>query len=392
MVAAAATAARPADDVGSRSAARTSLAAGQARERERRGRGRVRRRRHPARPPRPSGDRPRRLPADRVPGERLRQPGPLAVPGRLPVVSTTSSPPTWWPRTRRSYVPYRGPWEIETFVRERLFDLAARRLGMDRFEIRRRNLMSPDERLAGELRRRRPGVGHPGRHAEPGRGAARRAGLGRRHGLGASRGASRRGRAGHVTSSRRPVSPSLLRAMGVVAVTRIAQEARIGLEPDGTLIVYTSQQPHGQGHETTLAQLAADRLGVTPADVRVVWGDTDLVPCNLVGTGGSRAATLASGAVLAGADALHRRLVDLAADVLEIAPARSRSAQRRRRHPRRAEPAACHWSTWPPPGRAARASLIEARGRVPVRERHMVAGHPLLSGRGRRGDRRGSTC
>ena len=52
----------------------------------------------------------------------------------------------------------------------------------------------------------------------------------------------------------------------------------------------------------------------------MVWGDTDLVPFNLVGTGGSRAATLASGAVLDAAELLRTRLLELAADHLEIAP------------------------------------------------------------------------
>src|SRR5262249_36531760 len=57
---------------------------------------------------------------------------------------------------------------------------------------------------------------------------------------------------------------------------------------------------HGQGHETTLAQVAADEMGVPFDHVRVVYGDTRITPFSLIGTGGSRAATMASGAVLYG--------------------------------------------------------------------------------------------
>ena len=46
------------------------------------------------------------------------------------------------------------------------------------------------------------------------------------------------------------------------------------LEADGTVSVYTQQMPHGQGHETTLAQVAADELGVPIEQVRVRYGDT----------------------------------------------------------------------------------------------------------------------
>jgi carbon-monoxide dehydrogenase large subunit len=82
--------------------------------------------------------------------------------------------------------------------------------------------------------------------------------------------------------------------------------------------VLTSQQPHGQGHETTLAQLAADELGVDLARVTVVHGDTSATPFNMVGTGGSRAATLATGAVRGAVGELRRKMVAVASRLLEI--------------------------------------------------------------------------
>ncbi len=91
----------------------------------------------------------------------------------------------------------------------------------------------------------------------------------------------------------------------------------VSLEEDGTVVIVTRQQPHGQGHETTLAQVAVDELGVRFDDIRVVYGDTDVTPVALVGTGGSRAATMANGAVLHASRELRAKLLALAADVIE---------------------------------------------------------------------------
>src|SRR6202040_1739562 len=86
------------------------------------------------------------------------------------------------------------------------------------------------------------------------------------------------------------------------------------------VVIVTRQQPHGQGHETTLAQVAADEFGVRFEDVRVVYGDTDITPFALVGTGGSRAATMANGAVLHASRELRDNMVSIAAELLEASP------------------------------------------------------------------------
>ena len=83
--------------------------------------------------------------------------------------------------------------------------------------------------------------------------------------------------------------------------------------------VFTQQMPHGQGHETTLAQVAADELGVPVEQVRVRFGDTAITPFGLAGTGGSRSAAMAGGAVTVGARALREHILDVAADLLEAA-------------------------------------------------------------------------
>ena len=98
------------------------------------------------------------------------------------------------------------------------------------------------------------------------------------------------------------------------------EPARSVLETDGTVSVYTQQMPHGQGHETTLAQVAADELGVPIEQVRVRYGDTSITPFGLSGTGGSRSAPMAGGAVTYSARALREQVLDVAADLLEAPP------------------------------------------------------------------------
>ena len=73
--------------------------------------------------------------------------------------------------------------------------------------------------------------------------------------------------------------------------------------------------PHGQSHQTTLAQIAADEFGVPFEQVRIVVGDTDVVPFGL--TGGSRSATMTGGAALHGARRLKDKVLDFAAHLME---------------------------------------------------------------------------
>ena len=222
---------------------------------------------------------------------------------------------------KATYVPYRGPWEIETWVRERLLDVIGRELGLDPQVVRERNLLRDDELPTTSVHRRRaPGL-RPAADVRRRRGAARHRRL-----PGPSRSRPEPRAASSASGwptcvEPAPVPPSLVRAMGIMAAPRTVQEARARLEPDGTVTVFTSQMPHGQSHETTLAQLAADELAVGLDQVRVVHGDTQLTPFNLVGTGGSRAATLASGAVVGAARAVRDRVLDVAAQLMEIDPA-----------------------------------------------------------------------
>lgn len=84
--------------------------------------------------------------------------------------------------------------------------------------------------------------------------------------------------------------------------------ARVTMDPSGQVTVSVGTPSQGQGHHTTLAQLAADSLGVDIADVRVINDDTATTPASMAGTRASRVAVVSGGAVLLAAGELRERL------------------------------------------------------------------------------------
>ena len=92
--------------------------------------------------------------------------------------------------------------------------------------------------------------------------------------------------------------------------------ASVTVEPDGSVTVTTGLHSHGQGHETTLAQVTADELGVAIDSVRVVFGDTDSSAFGM-GSYASRSAVVGYGTIQASAVKVRDRLTRLAADMLE---------------------------------------------------------------------------
>jgi carbon-monoxide dehydrogenase large subunit len=238
-------------------------------------------------------------------------PGPYRVPALAFDSVVTAS-------NKATYVAYRGPWAVETWVRERMFDVAARELGIGRDEIRLRNMIGPEElpttmvtgptldvRMSARatLERALALAEFDGWADEQARARAegRILGLGFATFIEAAPGPP--GFTDHVM----PGGGALL----------AAEPARAVLEADGTVSVHTQQMPHGQGHETTLVQVAADELGVPIEQVHLRFGDTSRTPFGLMGTGGSRSAPMAGGAVMASARELRARVLDHAADLLE---------------------------------------------------------------------------
>jgi carbon-monoxide dehydrogenase large subunit len=92
----------------------------------------------------------------------------------------------------------------------------------------------------------------------------------------------------------------------------------VAMEPDGTVTLTTGLQSNGQGHETTMAQVAADELGVRLEDVKVVQGDTART-AYATGSYGSRTAVIGSGAIRRAAGDVRDKLLAIAAHLFEAA-------------------------------------------------------------------------
>ncbi|UGS37274.1 xanthine dehydrogenase family protein molybdopterin-binding subunit [Capillimicrobium parvum] len=95
--------------------------------------------------------------------------------------------------------------------------------------------------------------------------------------------------------------------------------ASVTVEPDGSVMVTTGAQSHGQSHETTLAQVAADALGVAPDEVTVREGDTATSVWGM-GTWASRTAVIYGGAIMRAAGDVRGRMALLAGHMLECSP------------------------------------------------------------------------
>jgi len=97
------------------------------------------------------------------------------------------------------------------------------------------------------------------------------------------------------------------------------ESATVRVEPSGKVTVLSGASPHGQGEETTFAQIAADELSVPFDDVAVIHGDTRAVPHG-IGTFGSRTTAVGGTAVYLSAQKVKNKMTELAAHLLEINP------------------------------------------------------------------------
>jgi carbon-monoxide dehydrogenase large subunit len=220
---------------------------------------------------------------------------------------------------KATYVSYRGPWATGDFLRERMLDVVARELDLDPLDVRRRNYVKRDEPPLAML------TGQPflaittheqveqAARIVDWEGFQKRQADARQQGryLGI-------GMAAYLEAAPGPKIPGQENPAAAILGNEVT---RLSIEDDGKVTIVTRQQPHGQSHETTLAQVAVDELGVKFEDVKVVFGDTDITPFALVGTGGSRAATMANGAVLHASRQLRDKILSLAEDVLEASAA-----------------------------------------------------------------------
>ena len=203
---------------------------------------------------------------------------------------------------------YRGPWQFESVAREVVLDQAARQIGIDPIELRRRNLLRADElpftNANGmtytdatpletfdhalellDLERFR-------KEQAEARAAGRYLGVG-------------------TCSYIEPTATG----MGFYGT----EGATIRIEPSGSINVYVAGGSCGNSVETTVVQLVADALGADIADVHTIQGDTAVTPFG-AGTAGSRSGPMTAGAVAETAAVLRDRIVAIAAAKLEAAP------------------------------------------------------------------------
>jgi carbon-monoxide dehydrogenase large subunit len=206
---------------------------------------------------------------------------------------------------------YRGAGRPEAaFVLDRLLDRAARRIGMDPADLRRRNLIRPDEMPSPTGLTYRDGapitydpadypaafdrlletLDYPGWRA---------------------RQAERRG-------GPRPIGIGLCAYVEGTGIGPF-EGADIRVDPNGTVFVHLGVCAQGQGHETTLAQIAADELAVPLESVVVVGGDTSLVGYGM-GTIASRVAAVGGPAVQRSAAAVAHKARLVGAELFECAP------------------------------------------------------------------------
>jgi len=211
--------------------------------------------------------------------------------------------------------PYRGVGRpVSVFVTETLLDRAARKLALDPVELRRRNFIAPEElpyrspsgivwdsgRFGESLERACETAGYAALRDEQARARA----SGRYLGVGVASYVELTG-----VGSAIPVSPGADIATGTEGVT-------IRVEPGGGVTALFGLASHGQGIETTLAQVIAGELGVPAATVRVRHGDTALSPHG-TGSYASRSAVLGGGAAILAARALRDKALAIAAHQLE---------------------------------------------------------------------------
>lgn len=204
--------------------------------------------------------------------------------------------------------PYRGAGRPEgLYVVERLIDAAAREVGLDPVEFRRRNLIPPDafpyrsptgllydpcafDAVLESALERAGAAGFPARRAES-------EANGRFRGLG--------------------IANYIERCGGGAG---LRERADLHVDADGTVTLLIGSMSNGQGHETAYSQVLNERLGLPFEKIRVVQGDTDRVLSG-TGTGGSWSLPMGGGAVVHAVDRLLESVKPVAADALEASAA-----------------------------------------------------------------------
>jgi carbon-monoxide dehydrogenase large subunit len=210
---------------------------------------------------------------------------------------------------------YRGAGRPEAaYVVERLVDVAARELNMDPIEIRRKNFIPASDfpyqtpvalqydsgNYAGVMDKALELSDYSGLRAA--QADARK--QGRLVGIGI----------GACIEASGPVPSKVAGALG--GVTGFWESGGLRVHATGKVTALTGSHAHGQGHETTFAQIVADELGISIDDVDIVHGDTAVIP-NGMGTYGSRSTSVGGSALVRTAEKVRAKMMKIAAHQLE---------------------------------------------------------------------------
>jgi carbon-monoxide dehydrogenase large subunit len=200
---------------------------------------------------------------------------------------------------------YRGAGRPEAaYLMERLMDRCAAAVGVDPIEIRRRNLLKPDELPYTNWAGMPFDSGHFHENLDAGLATAGYAEFEKRRAASAADGK--------------------LRGLGVAYYVEITagggtEPAAIRFTDNGGVEVSLGTQSNGQGHETSFAQLISERLGVPFESITILQGDS-IRDIDGGGTGGSRSGHMSGGAILTASDEVIRKGKIAASEVLEAAP------------------------------------------------------------------------
>jgi len=210
---------------------------------------------------------------------------------------------------------YRGAGRPEaTFLLERIVDLAAREMNMDRVEIRRKNFIPKDafpyqtpialQYDSGDydatFNAALEASDYTGFEVRRKQSAAK----GKLRGIGISTYVEACG-----------IAPSAV-AGALGARAGLYEVANIRVHPTGSVTVFTGAHSHGQGHETTFAQLVSEQLGVPHDQVDIVHGDTSKIPFGM-GTYGSRSLAVGGSAMVKAMDKIISKGKKIAAHLME---------------------------------------------------------------------------
>ena len=204
--------------------------------------------------------------------------------------------------------PYRGAGAPEgAFMMERTLDLIAKELDMDPAEVRRRNFVADDAF---------PYTTGTGLIYDSGQ-----------FGLSLDKALEmgEYSRYREAQRNRKPGDPLI--GIGVATVVKASggigemrdSAAVVQIDPSGNVTVHTEVSPHGQGTETTFAQIVADELGLTPDQIQIRHGNSD-IPEKGMGTFASRGLSVGGSAMLLGIRDTKAKLAAIAAHILECAP------------------------------------------------------------------------